>query len=59
VSTIKTIALEEHYATTTFMDGPGRWLAFRPKLAEALLDLGEGRITASLARVSASLAKVG
>jgi uncharacterized protein len=56
---LKTITLEEHYATTTFMDGPGRWLASRPKLAEALLDLGEGRIAASLARVSASLAKVG
>jgi predicted TIM-barrel fold metal-dependent hydrolase len=43
---MKTIALEEHYATTTFMDGPGRWLASRPALAEALLDVSDGRIAA-------------
>jgi predicted TIM-barrel fold metal-dependent hydrolase len=43
---MKTIVLEEHYATTAFMDGPGRWLASRPKLADALLDLGDGRIAA-------------
>jgi hypothetical protein len=28
------------------MDGPGRWLASRPALDEALLDLGDGRIAA-------------
>jgi predicted TIM-barrel fold metal-dependent hydrolase len=41
---MKTIALEEHYATTAFMNGPGRWLASRTKLAEALLDIGDRRI---------------
>jgi predicted TIM-barrel fold metal-dependent hydrolase len=43
---MKTIVLEEHYATPTFMAGPGRWLTARPQLVEALLDLDAGRIAA-------------
>jgi uncharacterized protein len=43
---VKTIVLEEHYATAAFMDGPGWWLASRPMLPDALLDLGDGRIAA-------------
>lgn len=53
---MRTITLEEHYATTAFMDSPGRALMERaaatvhhPDLAalvEQLCDLGEGRIAA-------------
>jgi predicted TIM-barrel fold metal-dependent hydrolase len=56
---MRTIALEEHYATEAFMEGPGRQLkeqaeaardhpqvaAGYEKLIEQLCDLGEGRIT--------------
>ncbi|MDT5223424.1 MAG: uncharacterized protein QOG19_831, partial [Mycobacterium sp.] len=40
---MRTIALEEHYATTKFLNGPGSWHKSRPALAEALADLGDGR----------------
>ncbi|ORA78497.1 amidohydrolase family protein [Mycobacterium malmoense] len=43
---MRTIALEEHYATTGFLSGPGAWLASRPGIVEAISDLGEGRIAA-------------
>jgi predicted TIM-barrel fold metal-dependent hydrolase len=43
---MRTIALEEHYATTKFLNGPGSWHKSRPALAEALADLGDGRIAA-------------
>ncbi len=43
---MRTIALEEHYATTEFLSGPGSWHKSRPGLAEALLDLGDTRISA-------------
>lgn len=44
--TSRTIALEEHYATTDFLRGPGRWLTSRPGIAEPINDLGDGRIAA-------------
>lgn len=44
--TLKTIALEEHYATTEFLNGPGRWLASRTGIVEPISDLGDGRIVA-------------
>ena len=34
---MRTIALEEHYATTKFLNGPGSWHNSRPELAEAIL----------------------
>ena len=57
---MRTIALEEHYATPAFMEGPGRQLkeqaeaarahprvaAGYAKLIEGLCDLGEGRVAA-------------
>ena len=57
---MRTITLEEHYATETFMEGPGRELkaqaeaardhpqvaAGYDKLIEQLCDLGDGRISA-------------
>jgi uncharacterized protein len=43
---MRTIALEEHYATTEFLNGPGIFHKSRPGLAEALCDLGEPRIAA-------------
>jgi uncharacterized protein len=43
---MRTIALEEHYATTEFLDGPGGWLASRPGIVEPIGDLGAGRIAA-------------
>jgi hypothetical protein len=57
---MRTIALEEHYATLAFMEGPGRDLkaqveaardhpqvaAGYDKLIEQLCDLGKGRIAA-------------
>lgn len=43
---MRTIALEEHYATTEFLAGPGRWLALRTGIAEPIRDLGDGRIAA-------------
>ncbi|OBJ86349.1 amidohydrolase [Mycobacterium gordonae] len=41
---MRTIALEEHYATTQFLNGPGGWLKSRPDISEALIDLGDARI---------------
>ena len=49
---MRTITLEEHYATPEFLDGPGRKLRLRPQapgsplanLLERLCDLGEKRI---------------
>jgi uncharacterized protein len=43
---MRTIALEEHYATTEFLNGPGHRLASRPGFAELLSDVGKGRIAA-------------
>lgn len=43
---MRTIALEEHYATTEFLAGPGRWLASRAGIAKPISDLGDGRIAA-------------
>lgn len=41
---MRTIALEEHYATTQFLNGPGGWLKSRPDISEALIDLDDTRI---------------
>ncbi|BBY39396.1 amidohydrolase [Mycobacterium mantenii] len=43
---MRVIALEEHYATTEFLQGPGTWLASRAGIVEPASDLGEGRIAA-------------
>ncbi len=43
---MRTIALEEHYATAGFLRGPGAWLASRPGIVEPISDLGDGRIAA-------------
>jgi predicted TIM-barrel fold metal-dependent hydrolase len=43
---MRTIALEEHYVTTDFLNGPGGWLRSRPGIVEPISDLGEGRIAA-------------
>ena len=51
---MRTIALEEHFATQAFMDGPERKLRERAEkiggrltnLVAALLDVGDGRIAA-------------
>ncbi len=51
---MRTIALEEHFATPAFMDGPGRKLKERAEgtggrmasLVAELLDLGDGRVAA-------------
>ena len=41
---MRTITLEEHFATPAFLDGPGAWLAGDPALAARLGDLGAGRV---------------
>ncbi len=43
---MRTIALEEHYATAGFMAGPGGWLKSRPGIVEPICDLGEARVAA-------------
>lgn len=43
---MRTIALEEHYATPEFIRGPGAYLAPYPQVVDPLLDLGAGRIAA-------------
>jgi uncharacterized protein len=43
---MRTIALEEHYATAGFLRGPGGWLASRSGIVEPISDLGDGRIAA-------------
>jgi predicted TIM-barrel fold metal-dependent hydrolase len=43
---MRTIALEEHYATAGFLNGPGSWQRSRLDLAEQLIDLGDARIAA-------------
>ncbi|GBG40396.1 amidohydrolase family protein [Mycobacterium montefiorense] len=43
---MRTIALEEHYATAGFLRGPGSWLASRAGVIEPIADLGDGRIAA-------------
>src|SRR3984957_7030338 len=43
---MRTIALEEHYATTAFLRGPGSWLASRTGIVEPISDLGDARIAA-------------
>jgi uncharacterized protein len=51
---MRTIALEEHFATPAFMDGPGRKLKERAEqtggmlanIAAQLVDLGDGRVAA-------------
>jgi len=51
---MRTIALEEHFATPAFLDGPDRWLKERAaevggrfaRLVADLLDMGDGRVAA-------------
>ncbi len=43
---MRTIALEEHFATPAFLNGPGSRLKTRPDIAEPITDLGAGRIAA-------------
>ena len=51
---MRTIALEEHFATPAFLDGPGRPLKQRAEasggrlaaLLAQLIDIGEGRVAA-------------
>ena len=43
---MRTIALEEHYATAGFLRGPGSWLKSRAGVIEPISDLGAGRIAA-------------
>jgi uncharacterized protein len=43
---VRTIALEEHYATAGFLRGPGSWLAARAGVIDPISDLGDGRIAA-------------
>lgn len=43
---MRTIALEEHYATESFLNGPGAWLSSRAGIVEPIADLGDGRIAA-------------
>lgn len=43
---MRVLALEEHYATTEFLNGPGRWLASRTGIVKPISDLGDGRIAA-------------
>ena len=43
---MRTIALEEHYATAAFLRGPGSWLASRVGIIEPISDLGDDRIAA-------------
>src|SRR6202453_1489739 len=43
---MRTIALEEHYATAGFLRGPGGWLASRSGIVEPISDLGDGRVAA-------------
>jgi predicted TIM-barrel fold metal-dependent hydrolase len=43
---MRTIALEEHYATPKFLSGPGSWLKSRPGVVDAISDLGDARIDA-------------
>jgi hypothetical protein len=43
---MRTIALEEHFATPGFLSGPGSRLKTRPDIAEPIADLGDGRIAA-------------
>ena len=44
--TMRTITLEEHYASPAFMEGPGRGLKGNTELVEQLCDLDDRRITA-------------
>ena len=41
---MRTIALEEHFATPEFVDGPGRYLQPYPEIVERLCELGDERI---------------
>jgi predicted TIM-barrel fold metal-dependent hydrolase len=45
-TTVRTITLEEHFATPAFLEGPGRWLkrAQADRRLDQLSDLGERRI---------------
>jgi predicted TIM-barrel fold metal-dependent hydrolase len=43
---VRVLALEEHYATTEFLNGPGRWLASRTGIVDPISDLGDSRIAA-------------
>ena len=45
-ATTRTIALEEHFATPVFLEGPGRWHkeAQPSKTLDQLCDLGDRRI---------------
>jgi hypothetical protein len=41
---MRTITLEEHYASPAFLEGPGRNLRGWTEMAERLCDIGDGRI---------------
>ncbi|TSJ41049.1 amidohydrolase [Mucilaginibacter corticis] len=41
---MRTITLEEHFATPLFISGPGQDISRQPEIAEKLLELGEKRI---------------
>ncbi|MEE6178724.1 amidohydrolase family protein [Mycobacterium sp. 050134] len=43
---MRTIALEEHFVTAEFLNGPGGWLKSRQGIVEPISDLGDGRIAA-------------
>ncbi|WP_301148863.1 amidohydrolase family protein [Mycobacterium simiae] len=43
---MRTIALEEHFATAGFLRGPGSWLASRAGVIDAIAELGDSRIAA-------------
>ncbi|MCV7028462.1 amidohydrolase family protein [Mycobacterium sherrisii] len=43
---MRTIALEEHFATAAFLRGPGSWLTSRPGVIDAIAELGDSRIAA-------------
>lgn len=43
---LRTITLEEHFATPDFLKGPGQYLQAYPPVVEQLCDLGAGRIAA-------------
>lgn len=43
---MRTIALEEHFATEAFLRGPGSWLTSRAGVIDAIAELGDNRIAA-------------
>jgi predicted TIM-barrel fold metal-dependent hydrolase len=43
---MRTITLEEHFATPAYLDGPGRHIKEQPNIVEQLVDLAAGKIAA-------------